>query len=235
MDFNQLLVKYIDKLDAESEKTHPIVKGRYRVGDVSYITCIHQVLRSRERPRFSVSSKKKMLRGKTIHPILEDVYAMTGHKLLSEKDAKRVLSFESSRVESKTFTIVGVPDIVDLTDSMIVEFKTVSSDRFFSLSRPSEHHTAQASMYAYLHGLNRILIIYVNAESLDAMEFYSVMDRGSVIRGIETADVLFYYDTFGELPREIPPFLISQTCKQCMRDLRKGDIICEQQNLSNFM
>ena len=134
----------------------------------------------------------------------------------------------SSRVPGQSFKIVGQPDIIDLTDQCVVEIKTTDNQRFQDLTEPYEYHVAQASIYAYMYGMDKLRFIYIDAGSLYDKQFDIMMDRNAVMRGIETADVLFYRDVYGKLPDLIPAYLISSECSFCMRDLREGTIRCER-------
>lgn len=231
VNFHELFEKFIIAEDEKSAGSHPLVKGRYRVGDISYIRCIHDVIKSREKPEFPIGARKKMMRGKILHSVLEEVYKSSGHVIMIEKNGKKIIEYMSSRVPGQSFKIVGQPDIFDQTDGIIVEFKTTDNQHFNDLREPYEYHVAQASLYAYMNGVDKIRLIYINAGDLDDKQFDMMMDRNAVVRGIETADVLFYRDIIGRLPELIPAYLVSSECRMCMRNLKDGSIRCEQDSL----
>jgi len=228
VNFRELFEKYITAEEERASVGHPLIKGRYSVGNISYIRCIHDVIRSREKPSFPIGAKKKMLRGKILHPLIEEVYRTSAHRLIIEKNGKKIIEYMSSRVPGQSFKIVGQPDIVDETDQVIVEVKTTDNSHFNEMREPYEYHVAQASIYAYMYGMNKLRLIYINAGDLDDKQFDMMMDRNAVMKGIETADVLFYRDTMGRLPELIPAYLISQECTVCMRELKDGSIRCER-------
>lgn len=230
LNFEVLKDKYIEKMEEESKRTHPVVKGRYSVTTIATNLCIHDIIRLREKPEFSKSAKLKMFRGKTLHKLLEDIYKVSGHDLLIEDKAKRVIELSSERVPGKSFYISGVADIVDRTDNVVVEFKTIDPTQFNALTEPDEKHVAQGSVYAYMFGMQQVLIIYADAVSLSSKQFTVSMDRSAVVRAIETADVLFYYDEVGRLPERIPKFLVSETCPACIKSLQEGVVSFEQGN-----
>jgi hypothetical protein len=56
-------------------------------------------------------------------------------------------------------------------EDVLLEIKTMNSFQFAKLYKPLEHHEYQASLYADILGIDKILYLYVNKDSCELKEF----------------------------------------------------------------
>jgi hypothetical protein len=118
------------------------------------------------------------------HTYIQDLLAVAG-----------VLIGREVSVKSKKYRISGRADGIVLEDGIkyLLEIKTMNSWSFGGLTAPNENHITQASLYADILGLDRILFIYINKDTSALKEFKIHKENSQLIRAYEKIDVILHY------------------------------------------
>lgn len=94
---------------------------------------------------------------------------------------------------------------------VLLEIKTINSYGFGRLSGPMEHHLFQASIYATILGVKKILFLYVNKDTSELKEYLVPVDLEMFNEAVEIITEIKEYLAAEELPDRVCD---ARTCKR---------------------
>lgn len=100
-------------------------------------------------------------------------------------------------------------------DDALLEIKTMNSFGFYKLTAPLEQHLFQASIYAKILGLKKILFVYINKDNSKLKEFLVSRDDEMFDNAVAIINLVKAHVREGTLPDRLCPNTTCSRAKTC--------------------